>query len=100
MTAPNMRTPGEVGTGRALRGNERTDGAIVAPPADRCNGLTFVQVETLAALTAKFAHRGHAVHELPGGGFAVCRWGLSRHCASLEALHAFAVQIGVIEAGQ
>lgn len=48
-----------------------------------------------ATLIAEFARAGAAVHRLEGGGFVVCRWCYTRHCADLRELFAFARQTGV-----
>jgi hypothetical protein len=48
-----------------------------------------------ATLMARFALRGHAVHRMVEGGYMVCRQGYAKHCPTLEALQAFARQVGV-----
>jgi hypothetical protein len=79
------QSPG--GAGQSAK--EPADTVIVGQtPADR---------KTVATLKAQFALRGHAVHEMAGGGFIICRWGLVRACRDLEALQAFARKMGVIE---
>jgi hypothetical protein len=40
-------------------------------------------------------HAGIAVHELTDGTFLLSRWNLTRHCASLEEVLAFARQAEV-----
>jgi hypothetical protein len=67
---------------------KQNDSIVGQTPADR------KRIETLKA---QFALRGHAVHELHEGGYLVCRWGLVRACRDLEALQAFARQMGVLE---
>lgn len=47
-------------------------------------------------LIAALALHGHEVHTLARGGFLVCRWGQTRGCPSLEALQAFARQVGAV----
>lgn len=47
-----------------------------------------------ATLIARFAIRGHAVHRV-ADGYLVCRHGHVKHCAGLDALKAFADQVGV-----
>lgn len=59
-------------------------------PSDDCG-------KALAYLKAVFAMKGHAVHELSGGGFIVVatQWaGMCRECPDLHALRTFARQIG------
>ncbi|MDZ4290734.1 MAG: hypothetical protein U1C47_02290 [Hydrogenophaga sp.] len=50
-----------------------------------------------ATLMAKLAIRGHAVHRIATGGYLVCRHGYVKHCADLEALQAFAWQVGAVK---
>ena len=52
----------------------------------------------LANLKAAFALAGFAVHETASGGFLVSRWNLSRECADMDALTAFARQVGAVKA--
>ncbi|MDM0031231.1 hypothetical protein QTI33_03660 [Variovorax sp. J22P271] len=47
-----------------------------------------------ARLRADLALLGHTVARMPSGGFVVARWGLSRYCADLAALRAFAAVVG------
>jgi len=47
----------------------------------------------LATIIAKMALAGHEVHRLETG-YAVCRWGMSKFCPTLETLMAFARQVG------
>jgi hypothetical protein len=49
-----------------------------------------------STLIAQFALRGHAVHRLEAGGYLVSWHNCSRHCLDLEALEAFARQVGAI----
>lgn len=67
--------------------------AIVPPSAAHCNAA---QRKHVATIKAECAIRGYQVHET-ADGFLVTRWGLSRHCADLQALHCFARQIGASE---
>lgn len=72
----------------ALRGSESTDAGIIAPDADGGN-------DVFTTLCAALALRGFEARELPdGAGFVCGRWGLFRHCATLDELHAFAVRVG------
>lgn len=68
--------------------DQSTNSAIVAS-ADESD-------KRRANLKASFALGGFAVHDLADGGFAVCRWNLSRYCPDLAALSAFARQTGVL----
>lgn len=57
-----------------------------------------------ATLMAQLALKGHAVyrvardtrisHPVPKDSYIVTRWGMVRHCTDLEALEAFARQVG------
>lgn len=60
------------------------------------NAATPAQCKTFVTLCAALALRGHQVHELASGEYLVTRWGLSRVCPSLDALQAFARQIGAV----
>jgi len=62
-----------------------------------CNDRSIAQDKVLSTLMAALALHGHAVHELAEGGFLVTRWGMTRHCPGLDALQAFARQIGAIQ---
>lgn len=64
----------------------------VAPCSDR----SIAQEKVFDTLCAALALRGHHVHTLANGEYAVCRWGMSRVCPSLDALQAFARQIGAL----
>ena len=66
---------------------QSTDASIVAGYAAQC--------KTEDTLIAQFALAGHAVHRLAEGGYLVCRWGMVRQCRDLDALTAFARQVGV-----
>ena len=46
-------------------------------------------------LCAMLALAGHAVYPLKDGGYLVCKYGYTHHAVDLEALHAFAVRLGV-----
>ena len=46
-------------------------------------------------LIAQFSIAGHLVHKGECGDYLVLRWGMSRFCKDLEALEAFAKQVGV-----
>lgn len=52
----------------------------------------------LATLMAQLALKGQQVHALRTGGFLVTWSGYVRHCGDLEALEAFAVQVGAATA--
>ncbi|QHE85891.1 hypothetical protein [Hydrogenophaga sp. BPS33] len=47
-----------------------------------------------ATLTAQLALKGFQVHPLAVGGFFVCKWNLTKYCAALEDVQAFAEQVG------
>lgn len=66
--------------------NKSTNTAIVAP-AEKTG-------KQIATLKAEMALRGHAVFDLADGAFLVTRWGLTRRCADITELAAFARQIG------
>lgn len=58
----------------------------------------FTPDDQLVGITIrKIANAGHAVQQGQSGDFLVSKWGLSRYCADLPALQAFARQIGVRE---
>lgn len=54
------------------------------------------QRKSLATIVARFALRGHSVHQLSEGGFLVCRHGLSKHCPDMPSLVHFARVTGVM----
>lgn len=49
-----------------------------------------------ATLRAMFALKGAVVHRLEIGGYLVAQYGMTRHCADLPALAAFARQVGIV----
>ena len=83
MSAP-LKAQSPVGAGQCA--NEKADTAIVSQPLE--------QRKHEATLMARFALRGHAVHRV-ADGYLVCRHGHVKHCADLNALEGFAVQVGV-----
>lgn len=68
--------------------NRRTDS-----PADHRAGQDRKE---FATLQAHLALRGHALHDLRGGGFVVTRWNLNRHLPDLATVRAFAEQVGAV----
>lgn len=50
----------------------------------------------LATLTAQLALRGFSVYEVVGGGYFVGHWSMTRYCAQLADLEAFARVVGAI----
>lgn len=57
---------------------------------------TAADVKRLDTLKAQFALRGHSVFAIEDGAFLVTRHGLCKHCPSIEALDAFAQQVGAV----
>ena len=51
----------------------------------------------LATVTAQLALKGFQVHELTTGGFFCAKWNLTKYCAAVEDLEAFARQVGAAE---
>lgn len=49
----------------------------------------------IATLRARLALAGWVLTTLPSGAHIVTRWGMVRHCTSLDAVEAFAQQVGV-----
>ena len=92
MPARKSECPG--GAGQVAE--ESRDTGSVSRRASFGNDRSIAQDKTLDTLTAAFALRGHAVHELADGSFLVAKWGMVRACPSLDALQAFARQIGAV----
>lgn len=85
MSAPQKaQSPGA--TGQSAERN--ADPQIVAGDVE--------QRKSLANIIARFALRGHSVHQLSEGGFLVCRHGLSKHCPDMPSLVHFARVTGVM----
>jgi len=63
------------------------------------NGTYFPTVEAqrkaLVTQISELALAGHAVHQLDGGGFIVCKYGMTRHCGDAVELQSFARKLGV-----
>lgn len=85
-----QKTQSPVAAGQSA--GQEAEAPIVVQPAD------LGKAE--ATLMAQLALRGHATHKLTSGGFLVVRQGCSRHCSDIEALEAFARQVGAIRADQ
>ena len=83
MSAP-QKAQSPVGAGQCA--NEKADTAVVAQSLE--------QRKHEATLMARLALPGHAVHRV-ADGYLVCRQGYVKHCADLQALESFAVQVGV-----
>lgn len=90
---PETQTPG--GNRANAEENTKTTTGSVRPAAPGSNGRTPQQDKQLSTLIAALALRGHPVHRLAdGAGFVCGRWGLFKHCATLDELHAFALRVG------
>lgn len=96
MSAPQTaKSPG--GAGQIAE--ETSDAAIVTQPLE--------ERKHEATLMAKLALQGHAVyrvaqdtriaHQVPKDSYIVTRWGMVRHCPDIEALDAFARQVGAVQ---
>lgn len=48
----------------------------------------------LATLKAQLALKGFAVHDVSTGGYFVARWNLTKFCAAIDDLAAFARKVG------
>ncbi|QHE86318.1 hypothetical protein [Hydrogenophaga sp. BPS33] len=57
---------------------------------------THDAVKLQSTLQAALALKGHQCHALATGGFLVVWKGCSRHCGDVDALEAFARQVGAI----
>ena len=55
------------------------------------------QSKGIATQIAHLAMAGHAVHQLKGGGFLVCKYGYTYHAPTFEALQAFSRKLGVTQ---
>ena len=81
--------------------NEKAPGAINTEglTTDTTNDLNFAtgtrHSKAIATQIAELAIRGHAVHQLKGGGFLVCKYGYTFHAIDLAELQAFARRLGV-----
>lgn len=51
----------------------------------------------VANVTAQLALEGFQVHAVTTGGYFVARWNLTKFCAAVEDLEAFARQVGAIK---
>jgi hypothetical protein len=94
MNCANAKAPGMSAEGLQ---EHQTNATSLPPLGDGCNGLTPKQDKLLKTTTAAFALRGHSVHELPDGGFLICKWNMHRPCSCLAELQAAARQmLGVV----
>lgn len=87
MVAPDVRTPGEVGTGRASAETTEADHDIFRQDGG--------ELKELARLTAHAARGGFTVHALASGGYLLGRWGHSKEVPSLHALSIALRRMGV-----
>lgn len=53
-----------------------------------------VDSKAIATQIARLAQAGHVVHKGTQGDFTVCKFGLTRYCASFAELVAFAKKVG------
>ena len=86
-----MNAPNETGADRAndhpRQDHTSSNANIVADlPDDR---------KVFETLAARAATGGCALHQLSGGGYLLCRWGLSREVPDLRSVGALLSQIGV-----
>jgi hypothetical protein len=51
--------------------------------------------KAIATQIAELSIRGHAVHQLKGGGYLVCKYGHTFHAVDFGELQAFALKLGV-----
>lgn len=86
MPEPFQKAQSPVAAGQSA--GQEAEAPIVAQPVD--------DGKAEATLMAQLALRGHATHKLASRGFLVVRQGCSRHCSDIEALEAFARQVGAI----
>lgn len=90
MSAAQKRTPGAVGTGRALRGTMSVDSELIVRAED------FAR-KRLTNVTVQSAMKGRVVHPLASEGSIVIasKWpGMCRECLDVPALAACAKQEG------
>ena len=87
--------------------NEKAPGACNTEGLDtdtNTNDLDFAtgqrQRKAITTQIAELAIRGHAVHELKGGGFLVCKYGYTHYAQDFEALQTFAQRLGVSKLAQ
>ena len=96
---------------QAVEGFKMTHTNEKAPGACNTEGLTtntndldFAtgqrQRKAITTQIAELAIRGHAVHELKGGGFLVCKYGYTHYAQDFEALQTFAQRLGVSKLAQ
>lgn len=88
MRPPNEESPS--GQGRGFQETKQNTDAATVAPAEKIGNSD----KTIATLIAQFALAGHVVHKGECGDFTVTRWGLTRYCQDLDALQAFAKQVG------
>jgi hypothetical protein len=95
VTAPNMEAPGEVGTEGRAQGTVADIDSATALPETQAEAAerTRLADKRLSTVRAELAMKGIAAHVVEDG-FLIERWGYSRHVPTIEALEAFAVQVG------
>lgn len=89
MTTPNDDAPA-VAAARGIGDHESKPGHS-ASLADDAQAAKLQS--TYAALLA--LHGGFSLHELAGGSFLICRWGMHHHAADLAGVKAFLARLGV-----
>jgi len=70
-----------------VEGNEKTDSSDFA--SNDGHG------KARATMTARAALAGCTLHELSGGGFLLCRWGMAKELPDLRAVAALLGRMGV-----
>jgi len=89
VTAPNVKAPGKVGTGRAREQANTNDVNCPGSMGDKQPDPTKIT----ATLAAQLALRGFALDELTDGSFVVSRWSLVRLLPDVQAVREFAAQM-------
>lgn len=96
LSPPTKDNAARLGSKGGAEGQKQVDSADCAdrgqPPQPSDNAASAKRAATLGALLAM---DGWELRALPNGAHTVSRWGHSRHCTSLDAVAAFAKQVGV-----
>jgi predicted transcriptional regulator len=89
-TPTNEKTSSSRGT-EGLRDFENTQ----PDSKQSTSGAQQTSAKAVFTQIAELALAGHAVHEIQGGAFMVCKYGMSKFCEDFDELQLFARKLGV-----
>lgn len=87
--APESGDAQAVGTGLGIKGQAEAES-----PNRTDDGATSQTSKALSTVRASLALKGYELRDLAGGGWLICRWNMAREARDMDAVEAFARQVG------